>query len=155
MKIARRISVSILRPYSRKTKTAEYLQHYGVKGMKWGVRKADAIKIADTRIYKSIGTKARNYDIVDKSNGKVYHFSEGSKIQNSEVFAGKGTSRSLKQEVQEGLVKEIGGKPEKWQHCKGRGILDCDGEERPAEVHWFQEESVGKHKFKVKKWLDE
>lgn len=23
-----------------------------------------------------------------------------------------------------------------------------------AEVHWFQEPTVGKHKFKVKKWLE-
>lgn len=39
MKIARNISASVLRPYSRKPKTAQYLQHYGVKGMKWGVRR--------------------------------------------------------------------------------------------------------------------
>lgn len=84
--------------------------------------KQNAIKIADTRICKSIGSKARNYDIVDKSIGKVYHFSEGSKIQNSQVFAGKGTSRSLKQEVREGLSEEFGGKPVRWQHCKENGI---------------------------------
>ena len=29
------------------------------------------------------------------------------------------------------------------------------GEEIPAEVHWFQEESLGKVKFKVKRWLND
>ena len=43
----------------------------------------------------------------------------------------------------------------KWQHCKGNGVIDFDGEERKAEVHWFQEETVGKVKFKVKRWIDE
>jgi hypothetical protein len=42
---------------------------------------------------------------------------------------------------------------QKWQHAKGIGVIDCDGEEIKAEVHWFQEESVGKVKFKVKRWL--
>ena len=35
------------------------------------------------------------------------------------------------------------------------GVIDFDGEERKAEVHWFQEETVGKVKFKVKRWIDE
>ena len=30
-----------------------------------------------------------------------------------------------------------------------------DGKDMEAEVHWFQEPSVGKHRFKVKKWLDD
>lgn len=84
----------------------------------------------------------RNYDIVNKSNGKVYHFSEGSKIQNSQVFARKGSSRSLKQEVRKGLSEKFSEKPVRWQHCKGNGLLDYDGEEHPAEIHWFQEKSI-------------
>ena len=39
----------------------------------------------------------------------------------------------------------------KWQYCKGHGIIDYDGEERPAEVHWFQEETVRKVRFKIKR----
>ena len=61
--------------------------------------------------------------------------------------------KSLRQEVAEGLSEEYGGTPEKWQHSKGVGVLDCDGEMLKAEVHWFQEESVGKVKFKIKRWL--
>lgn len=40
-------------------------------------------------------------------------------------------------------------------NCKGVGIINDDGEEVKAEVHWFQEESIGKVKIKVKEWLDE
>ena len=48
----------------------------------------------------------------------------------------------------------FGGEPDEWQHCKGIGTIDYHGEEIDAEVHWFQEPSVGKHKFKIKKWED-
>ncbi|MBQ3089077.1 MAG: hypothetical protein IJD21_00795 [Oscillospiraceae bacterium] len=66
-----------------------------------------------------------------------------------------GCKKSLNPVVAEGLSEQIGGNPEEWQHCKGNAVLNCDGEERPAEVHWFQAASVGKMKFKVKRWLDE
>ena len=55
----------------------------------------------------------------------------------------------------EGLAEQEGGKPENWQHCKGDGVIDYYGEERAAEVHWFQEETVGKLKFRIKRWKDE
>lgn len=115
----------------------------------------DRIPLKDTRIHRSVGAKARNYDIRDPDTGKIYHFAEGTRIQNSEVFAGKGTRHPLHEGVPEGLTEQFGGSVSKWQHCKGHGIIDYDGEERPAEVHWFQEETVGKVRFKVKRWEDE
>lgn len=118
---------------------------------------SDIIKVPDFSIGKSIGAKTRNYEVVDKSTGISYHFAEGTKIQNAEVFAGKGTRTSLHEGVAEGLTAEFGGDISKWQHCKGRGVLidEESGEEFPAEVHWFQEESAGKVKFKVKRWLED
>lgn len=113
------------------------------------------IKVKDTTIGKSLGAKAKNYDIVEPDTGDIYHFVEGTRIQNSEVFAGKGTKHPLRPEVKEGLSQQIGGTPDKWQHCKGHGIIDYYGEERAAEVHWFQEETIGKVKFKIKRWEDE
>jgi hypothetical protein len=160
MKIAQIVSIMELRPNSRTPKTAT-LMHYGVKGMHWGVRRTkeelariSSTKISDTEIHKSVGAKSKNYDIVNKSSGEKFHFVEGTKIQDSEVFAGKGTRTSLHDGVGEKMSERYGGKPENWQHCKGKGIIDYYGEERKAEVHWFQEESAGKHEFKVKKWLD-
>lgn len=71
------------------------------------------------------------------------------------VFAGKGSSTPLKEEVAEGLSEQIGGTPSEWSHCKGRASVDYYGEERTAEIHWFEEPTVGRHKFKIKKWLDD
>lgn len=118
------------------------------------VGKSDKIKVPDTHIGKSIGAKAKNYDVIDPSSGEFFRFVEGTIIRNSEVFAGYGVKKALKEEVAEGLAKEFGGIPAKWQHAKGIGTLDYHGEELDAEVHWFQEETVGKVKFKVKEWLE-
>lgn len=112
-------------------------------------------KIPNIQIGRSIGAKAKNYDIVEPRTGEIFHFAEGSKIQDAQAFAGFGTNTSLHVGVAEGLASQIGGDPKKWKHCKGHGVIDYYGEERPAEVHWFQEETVGKHKFKIKRWEDE
>lgn len=103
-------------------------------------------------IGRSIGAKAKNYVVVDKSTGEEYYFVEGTRTQNSQVFAGKGGVKPLHEEVAQGLAAEFGGKPEDWQHCKAKGWLDVDGEAVKAEVHWFQNGSE-KVKFKVKRWL--
>lgn len=71
------------------------------------------------------------------------------------MFAGYNAKKPLREDAAEGLAKEFGGKPEKWQHAKGKGVIDYNGEEIKAEVHWFQEETVGKVKFKVKEWLED
>lgn len=119
--------------------------------------KNDTIKLKDIIIHRSVGAKARNYKVVDRTTGIEYEFAPGTHVQNAEVFAGKGTKHPLHGGVPEGLTEEYGGDVSKWQHAKGEGILvgEDTGEEYPAEVHWFQEESVGKVKFKVKRWLDE
>ena len=114
----------------------------------------DTIKLDDIIIHKSVGARTRNYDILDVQTGDIYHFAEGTKIQNVEVFAGYKVKKPLKEEVAEGLTNEFGGDVKKWQHVKGNGVIDYNGEEVKAEVHWFQEETVGKVKFKVKEWLE-
>lgn len=115
---------------------------------------SDTISLKDIIIGKSLGAKSKNYEVIDNITGEYFHFVEGTKIQNAEVFAGYGVKKPLREEVAEGLAKEFGGSPEKWQHAKGVGVLDYHGDELKAEVHWFQEESVGKVKFKVKEWLE-
>ena len=116
--------------------------------------KSDTILQSDIFIGKSLGAKSKNYEVIDPATGEHFRFVDGSKIQNAEVFAGYHVKKPLHEEVVEGLVGEFGGTPEKWQHSKGFGFLDCDGDAVLAEVHWFQEESVGKVKFKVKEWLE-
>ena len=104
------------------------------------------------RIGRSVGAKAKNYVVVDKSTGEEYYFVEGTRTQNAQIFAGKGGVKPLHEEVAQGLATEFGGKPEDWQHCKAQGWLDVDGEAVKAEVHWFQNGSK-KVKFKVKRWF--
>lgn len=85
---------------------------------------------------------------MDKTTGVEYVFAAGSRIQDSEVFAGKGTKHPLHEGVAEGLSEQYGKNVSEWQHAKGYGtLLDPDtGDELGAEVHWFQEKSVGKVK---------
>lgn len=96
---------------------------------------------------------AKNYDVIDKQTGIIYRFVEGTRVKNPTVFVGYKGVKPLTPEVIEGLVAEFGGSRDKWQHAKGIGVLDVDGEEIEAEIHWFQEETVGKVKFKVKEWI--
>ena len=112
------------------------------------------VSISDIQIHKSLGAKAKNYDVIDPTTGEFFQFAEGTKIQNAEVFAGYSTKKPLNETVADGLSREFGGDPSKWQHAKGIGTLDYYGEEIKAEVHWFQEESIGKVKFKVKEWKE-
>lgn len=107
----------------------------------------------DIQLPGSAGAKWRNYDIVDPDTNEYYNFIEHSKIHDPETFAGYGTKTPLHPGVAEGLTEEYGGDPKKWRHRKGIGHIDVDGEDVLAEVHWFQEETAGKHKFKIKKWL--
>lgn len=120
-------------------------------------KNTDTIPLKDIAIRKSVGAKARNYKIVNKSTGIEYEFAPGTRIQDAEVFAGKGTRHPLHEGVAEGLTAQYGGTPEKWQHAKGFGVLmDLEtGEEFCAEVHWFQEETVGKVGFKIKREIED
>lgn len=139
------------------------LRHHGTKGMKWGVRNGPPYpldksvkrsKIEDIHIQKSVGAKSKNYNVLDPDTGEIYHFVEGTRIRNPQVFAGKGGVKPLREAVSEGLSEKYGGKPENWQHCKGIGTIDDHGDEVEAEVHWFQEKEAGRHRFKIKKWRE-
>lgn len=127
-------------------------------GMAGGSGKApesvDFLREDDIIIARSLGAKAKNYDIVD-DDGTIYHFMEGTYIRDVKVFAGKGGTKPLKPEVAQGLSEQEGGDPEQWQHVKGIGMIHVgDAEAVRAEVHWFQEPSVGRVRFKIKKWLE-
>ena len=41
---------------------------------------------------------------------------------------------------------------EDWKKVVGNAILIDTGEERKAEIHWYQCRNLGKKEFKVKKW---
>ena len=147
--------------YGKTQEYKQFSQDVGIraKGERLGTSltgggKSGIIKLEDEAVLRSLGAKTRNYDIEDKASGRILHYAEGTKVQNREVFAGYGTGTPLHEGVAEGLAAQYGGKPQKWQHVKGIGTIEDDGENVRAEVHWFQEESVGQVKHKIKKWLE-
>lgn len=111
------------------------------------------LKEASIYIGRGLGAKALNYDVKDPRTGKKYCFAEGMTISNVEVFAGKGTRSKLRPQVAKGLTERYGGRARNWQHVKGIGTIEKGDRLATAEVHWFQESSVGKCEFKVKRWL--
>lgn len=150
--------------YLRTVRHGESLCHYGVKGMKWGVRRTPEELGHKPRVAKdgkpaiivgrTLGAKAQNYEVYDPVSGETYHLAEGTRIRNPKVFAGKGGAKPLEEPVADGLSAQYGGAPEDWQHCKGVATLDVHGSNQDAEVHWFQEKTAGKRKFKVKEWKE-
>ncbi len=106
------------------------------------------------RIGRSLGAAALNYNVKDSHSGASFKFIEGTEIHYVQTFAGHGVRNKLRSKTLAGLVSEYGGRPKNWMHVKGIGTLDFYGRPRKAEVHWFEEKSVGKVKFKVKVWLE-
>ena len=112
----------------------------------------DIIKLPDIQIGRSLGAKARNWDVLDRATGKHYKFVEGTHLQNVEVFAGGRSKTPYKKAY---VYAQKGGRVEDWEHVKGIGWLDTEEGHRKAEIHWSQCAGFGKHDFFVKEWLDE
>lgn len=127
----------------------EYKQKYLKAVEKSG--NSGTMKLPDIQIGRSVGAKAKNYEVMDLSTGEMFRFVEGTRIQNVEVFAGKGSSVVYRNAYK--YADRHGGNAEDWQHVKGIGWLDTDDGDRQAEIHWSQCEGFGKHDFFVKKWL--
>lgn len=109
--------------------------------------------LRDEYAAKSVGAKSRNYDILDLQIGEVYHLVEGTRLQDKEVFAGKGSKKEYRMAAK--YAERYGGNVEKWQHVKAKATLATSDGERLAEVHWSQCEGIGKHEMFLKRWLDE
>ncbi|MBQ6250178.1 phage portal protein [Ruminococcus sp.] len=114
--------------------------------------KNDIIKLEDIDVGKSVGAKAKNYDIMDLETGEHFNLVEGTSLQDVEVFAGKGVKSEFRKADK--YAKKYGGKAKDWQHTKGTGTVDYYGEGRKAELHWAQCEGIGKHDFFIKRWLE-
>lgn len=108
--------------------------------------------LEDEIIPKSVGAKSQNYGIMDLKTGSIYHLAEGSKLQDKEVFAGKGKKEPYRDAWK--YAEKYGGKAEDWQHVKGRGVIATPDGDFEAEIHWSQCEGIGKHEFFIKRWLE-
>ena len=115
--------------------------------------KNDIIPHDDISIPRSVGAAPKR-DRVKLPDGNYSRVTEGTKITKVVAFAGKGLKRQV--DVAEHLSKQIGGKAENWQHLRGEGFVDVDGESLSAELHWFENSDIeGRFRMKVKRWRDE
>lgn len=87
-------------------------------------------------------------EIKVQADGRMFSLIKDTKITNIDVFATRGNV-----EKAQFLSEEFGGEPKGWRHAAGEAMVDCDGVEKKAEVHWFEHSDVGFIKFKVKRWM--
>jgi len=76
------------------------------------------------------------------------HLTEGTRITNVQVIAGKGRDRQI--DIVDVLVSTYGGTASEWRKVKGIGYVDYQGESLKVELHWYQEPMAGKQLWKIK-----
>ena len=112
----------------------------------------EIIKLPDEQLPHSVGAKWRNFDI-SMPDGTVAHFVEGTKLQDKEIFAGKGCKDKIR-DISYLVNKYKGSVDSEWQKVKAKAeIVTKYGEVLTAEIHWYEEPTVGKVEFKCKKEL--
>lgn len=102
----------------------------------------------DINIGNSVGAKAKDV-IVDLPNGDQTKLTPGSRITKVETIAGFGRTRQI-DEVDILTEKFPSSTAERWKKKKGIGYVDYQGERYKANLHWYEEPSVGRVKYKVK-----
>lgn len=109
----------------------------------------DFISLPDEQIPKSVGAKWKNHKI-SLPDGNVASFVEGSRLQNKQAFAGMGCKRQI--DCVDFLVSNFGGNADHWMKVKAIAEIRLpDGEIQKAEIHWYEEPTVGKVMIKRKK----
>ena len=133
-----------------KTKSKAYDSKDNFSELKKRVNKSDTIKLSDEVIPRSVGAKWINEEIL-MPDGSFANFVEGSKVTR-EVFAGNGTRNKIR-DIDRLVNTYPKTKKELWQKVKGIARLVQDGEEFNAEIHWYEEPSLGRVEVKFKKEL--
>ena len=109
---------------------------------------SSTIKVEDFFVGRSLGAKAKNYDI-KLPNGEKVHLTEGTRVTNVQVIAGKGRNREI--DIVPLLLNAYPGTIEyEWQKVKGIGYIDYHGESYKVNLHWYEEPSVGRVEWKIK-----
>jgi hypothetical protein len=101
-------------------------------------------------IGRSVGAKAKNYNIYDPQSGQYFHLAEGTRIMQPKdhVIAGKGRNRKI--DCIDWLVDRHGGQEVEWTKEKGFGIIEDEyGGTHRVELHRYYEPSVGKVEMKI------
>ena len=116
-----------------------------------GVKEVESYSAPDQNIPVSIGAKWANQPIKMPDGSKAY-FVEGTKITNIEVFAGYKCRRKI--DTVGELVKRYPQSKERlWKKVKGNAYILFKKKVIYAELHWYEEPSVGRVQIKYKKRL--
>ena len=134
------------REYNHYSKLAESNPMFN-KNVLTNAVKSSKIDTEVIEIGRSLGAKAKNYNI-ELPSKEIVHLTEGTRVTNIETIAGKGRNRQI-DEI-DILLDKYGGSEFEWQKKKGVGYVDYQGESYCAELHWYEEPTAGKHKWKVK-----
>lgn len=110
------------------------------------------IGLKDEQIGKSVGAGFQNEKVIDLLTLIEYEFAPGAKLQNKEVFAGKGTKKIFRRASY--FANKYGGNVEDWQHVKAFTTLKDGDTLFNAEVHWSQCSGIGKVEFFIKNRID-
>ena len=111
---------------------------------------SDKVKLPDEQLPRSVGAKWANEKIRIPGKGHA-RFVEGAIIREKEVFAGKGCRRKI-DEIHR-LIKDYPGtRSSQWMKVKGITEIEMpDGRIQTAELHWYEEPSVGRVEVKRKR----
>lgn len=113
--------------------------------------KSGKLQSSQKVIGKNGGTlRAEDMPQIDLGNGSVGAAEPGSLVTRIFNFAGTGAKTTLR--VEPSLIVRYGGKAGQWQHTTGDVQMRVNGQLKTAEVHWFQEPTVGIVKPLVKRW---
>ena len=82
-----------------------------------------------------------------------YPIKLGSYVENVIIIAeGAGIRTVEKLRIENPLPNGELTNVEDWKKVVGNAILIDNGEERKAEIHWYQCDGIGKRRLKVKRW---
>ena len=144
------------REFSKAANLPEQYERLEKAGFTWkhgrkAQRVADRNYTVVERIGRSVGAKAKNYDVYDPGTGTFIKLAEGTRITQPQnhVMAGKGRDRQI--DCLDWLIDKYGGDAVQWTKEKGYGYIEDEyGDVRPVELHWYQEPTVGKVEMKLK-----
>lgn len=107
-------------------------------------------KIKPESFVVPVGVGAKAKDILVKlPDGSSVALTKGSRVTNIQTIAGAGRDRQI--DIVDLLVEKYpNSKPELWKKQKGFGYVEFEGESFKAELHWYEESSVGRVKWKLK-----
>lgn len=115
-----------------------------------GKRTYPLTKKPDIQIGRSVGAAAYR-DKVRLPDGTITKVSEGTKITRIVNIAGGDTGTKVKA-ARSLTERHPGSKVNGWVKVRGNGYVDDLGMSRPCELHWYEEESIGRVDMKVKRF---